>query len=140
MYWQDPKNRRSFYERFAKRQGFDPLVAANWYPVTRSVVFARNEVHSTPSSLLPSFLSMSYEQNSDLILKIHNGKFIRSLVELFPDVAFDEAKFAIAASMEIERERQREVDRARDREIEGYTGCFASDGDQSRERIGTHKW
>jgi hypothetical protein len=32
-YWKDPKNGRIFFENFAEKQGFDPLVAINWYSV-----------------------------------------------------------------------------------------------------------
>lgn len=30
-YWKDRNNKRKFFEKFATREGFDPLVASNWY-------------------------------------------------------------------------------------------------------------
>lgn len=30
-FWKDRKNRRNFFENYAKENGFDPLVPDNWY-------------------------------------------------------------------------------------------------------------
>lgn len=30
-FWQHPMNRRKFFEKYAKANKFDPLVAENWY-------------------------------------------------------------------------------------------------------------
>lgn len=30
-YWNDANNRRRFFEKFAEKEGFDPLLASNWY-------------------------------------------------------------------------------------------------------------
>lgn len=32
-YWHKPQKRRAFFEKFARTNGFDPLVAANWYHI-----------------------------------------------------------------------------------------------------------
>jgi hypothetical protein len=47
-YWNDEHNQRDFFVQFAKRNGFDPLVAQNWYKikprnVARQVIFLRTE-------------------------------------------------------------------------------------------------
>lgn len=34
--WAHPDIRRAFFNNFAKVKGFDPLVAENWYLITRS--------------------------------------------------------------------------------------------------------
>jgi hypothetical protein len=33
--WQESKNRRNFFENYALENGFDPLIAANWYSLRR---------------------------------------------------------------------------------------------------------
>jgi len=39
-YWGNAKNVRKYFEEFAKENGFDPLVPANWGAVTASSVKA----------------------------------------------------------------------------------------------------
>ena len=39
-YWQDPKNRRNFYLKFAHSRGFDPFVASNWYKYNYDSIIA----------------------------------------------------------------------------------------------------
>ena len=29
--WDEPENRRKFFENYAQANGFDPLIAKNWY-------------------------------------------------------------------------------------------------------------
>ena len=36
--WKNRVYRKSFFDKFAKSQGFDPLVAKNWYNVTLSQI------------------------------------------------------------------------------------------------------
>ena len=33
-YWNDADNRRSFFEKYAKEHGFNPLVPENWYTIS----------------------------------------------------------------------------------------------------------
>jgi hypothetical protein len=40
VYWKDPKNGRKFFENFADKQGFDPLVAHHWYAVEHTDIEA----------------------------------------------------------------------------------------------------
>lgn len=37
-YWQDKKNRRKFFENFAREKGFDPLDSHSWYSVSRNSI------------------------------------------------------------------------------------------------------
>lgn len=39
-YWADKRNRKEFFEAFARGSGFDALVAENWYPVTTQQIKA----------------------------------------------------------------------------------------------------
>lgn len=38
--WRDVNNRREFFENFAAKKGFDPLIAENWYTFTREDILA----------------------------------------------------------------------------------------------------
>jgi hypothetical protein len=40
-YYRDIGKRKVFFERFAKRNGFDPLIADNWYSVQISTICAQ---------------------------------------------------------------------------------------------------
>lgn len=35
-FWEEPVNRREFFENFAKARNFEPLIAANWYNVSHA--------------------------------------------------------------------------------------------------------
>lgn len=34
-HWADARNRKAFFEEFAKENGFDSSIASNWYSVTK---------------------------------------------------------------------------------------------------------
>ena len=38
--WREAANRRIFFENYAKSNGFDPLIAANWYLVPSDKIMA----------------------------------------------------------------------------------------------------
>jgi hypothetical protein len=37
-HWQNTANRKRFYEVFARKHGFDPLVLGNWNTVSRNLM------------------------------------------------------------------------------------------------------
>lgn len=37
-YWKDPTNVKRFFDDFAARKEFDPLVPENWYPIQRKPI------------------------------------------------------------------------------------------------------
>lgn len=47
-YWDDETNRREFFKSFASKEGFDPLIAKNWYQVQYSA-FLKYQVMSDTS-------------------------------------------------------------------------------------------
>jgi hypothetical protein len=53
-YWHSESNRKKFFDDFAKKKRFDPLVAANWYCVTREEIEAE-KVHTFTNYLLPTY-------------------------------------------------------------------------------------
>ena len=44
-FWYDTNNRVDFFKNFAKRHGFDPLLATNWYDVTKSHIVSQKVLH-----------------------------------------------------------------------------------------------
>lgn len=43
-YWRDKEKRKQFFERFAKRSGFDALVADNWYSISPLSISAQKVI------------------------------------------------------------------------------------------------
>jgi hypothetical protein len=37
-YWKELGNRKEFFDNLARENGFDPLVAENWYSITRKMI------------------------------------------------------------------------------------------------------
>lgn len=76
-YWtsEKGKNMRVFFEDFAKANDFDPLLATNWYRVSRKVVL---------------------KARGSTVLSHFNWSLIKSLVSLFPEVKFDPTKFDVS--------------------------------------------
>eukprot|EP00026_Physarum_polycephalum_P002929 Phypoly_transcript_02938.p1 GENE.Phypoly_transcript_02938~~Phypoly_transcript_02938.p1 ORF type:complete len:814 (+),score=92.26 Phypoly_transcript_02938:147-2588(+) len=68
------KKRRAIFERCAKINSFDPLIAANWYSIERD-------------SLLHA------EGVSPLVEIYYGGKLRNALSHLFPEIGFDHATF-----------------------------------------------
>lgn len=45
IFWANTKNRKLFFNEFAKNKQFDPLLASNWYNVTSHDIRAMNVYH-----------------------------------------------------------------------------------------------
>jgi len=72
--WTESENRRKFFETIAKKQGFDPLVAENWYlPENRKFCFANKDLQS--------------------VLRFHSSSLAQALTDLFPGIGFDKSQF-----------------------------------------------
>eukprot|EP00026_Physarum_polycephalum_P001342 Phypoly_transcript_01343.p1 GENE.Phypoly_transcript_01343~~Phypoly_transcript_01343.p1 ORF type:complete len:974 (+),score=101.70 Phypoly_transcript_01343:154-3075(+) len=72
--WIDEDNRKQLFHMFAKQGNFDPLVAENWYKVTKADIL---EIKGASS-----------------ILKYYGG-FQKALLATFPNIGFDATKFTI---------------------------------------------
>eukprot|EP00026_Physarum_polycephalum_P000668 Phypoly_transcript_00669.p1 GENE.Phypoly_transcript_00669~~Phypoly_transcript_00669.p1 ORF type:complete len:889 (+),score=100.09 Phypoly_transcript_00669:213-2879(+) len=81
------KRKKLFFEQFAKDKGFDPLVAENWYSVTREDLEARKEFTG--------------------IMKEFRGSFIRALQDVFPAIQLNTSKFSIPGKKHWRVERNR---------------------------------
>eukprot|EP00026_Physarum_polycephalum_P001744 Phypoly_transcript_01746.p1 GENE.Phypoly_transcript_01746~~Phypoly_transcript_01746.p1 ORF type:complete len:627 (-),score=117.38 Phypoly_transcript_01746:106-1986(-) len=76
-YTRDAISRRRFFERFAKKRGFDPNVPENWYPFQRS-----------------EFMK---EKGAFVILAHYGGSFVKGLMQVFPEIGLQAHKFATMA-------------------------------------------
>jgi DNA ligase-1 len=74
QFFHDVRNRRQWFENFAKRNKFDPRVASNWYPITSEKIFS--------------------EKGARTVMRHHKSSFIRALVSLYPEIEFDKTKFS----------------------------------------------
>eukprot|EP00026_Physarum_polycephalum_P001070 Phypoly_transcript_01071.p1 GENE.Phypoly_transcript_01071~~Phypoly_transcript_01071.p1 ORF type:complete len:1197 (-),score=193.28 Phypoly_transcript_01071:69-3659(-) len=74
-YWTSEQNRKQFFDEYALAHNFDPLVAANWYSVTKDNL-------ENAGSLSP-------------ILEHHSGSFKQTLRDLYPEAGIDTSKFSI---------------------------------------------
>jgi len=72
-FWQSMENRRKFLDNFASKHGFDPLNPNAWYYVSPFVL--RSEKGGG------SFLNMYY------------SSMIKALMDVYPDIGLEEAKF-----------------------------------------------
>lgn len=77
-YWKDEPRRRQFFERFAKRHGFDPLVPENWYKISRKEVA---------------------EGRGRTVLSYYSGNIVKALLDLFPNLDWDDTAFQSLPSM-----------------------------------------
>eukprot|EP00026_Physarum_polycephalum_P001397 Phypoly_transcript_01398.p1 GENE.Phypoly_transcript_01398~~Phypoly_transcript_01398.p1 ORF type:complete len:808 (+),score=111.44 Phypoly_transcript_01398:465-2888(+) len=71
--WRKLRNRRLFFEEYAKENKFDPLVPENWYTQPRK------RIHS--------------KKGADRVLAYHNHSVPTALLDLFPDIGLDKSKF-----------------------------------------------
>eukprot|EP00026_Physarum_polycephalum_P002429 Phypoly_transcript_02435.p1 GENE.Phypoly_transcript_02435~~Phypoly_transcript_02435.p1 ORF type:complete len:884 (+),score=75.70 Phypoly_transcript_02435:120-2771(+) len=77
--WHAPENRRKFMEKYARKKGFDPLVAAHWYI-------------QSPRKFLAS-------RGADRILTYYKNSLSTALIELFPNIGLEKTKFKYKQNM-----------------------------------------
>eukprot|EP00026_Physarum_polycephalum_P001437 Phypoly_transcript_01438.p1 GENE.Phypoly_transcript_01438~~Phypoly_transcript_01438.p1 ORF type:complete len:1047 (+),score=162.81 Phypoly_transcript_01438:248-3388(+) len=73
--WHVPENRKTFFDDFAKKYEFDPLINTNWYNITTK-----------------QFVE---EKGGSSILNYYNNSFIKALMEIYPASGIDESKFKV---------------------------------------------
>eukprot|EP00026_Physarum_polycephalum_P001966 Phypoly_transcript_01970.p1 GENE.Phypoly_transcript_01970~~Phypoly_transcript_01970.p1 ORF type:complete len:954 (+),score=99.16 Phypoly_transcript_01970:90-2951(+) len=81
-HWQNMANRREFMREVANKRGFDPLVAENWYTLTKENIMHFKGVLS--------------------ILKFHNGSLANALLSLFPEIGLEEHKFTTSGAANLD--------------------------------------
>eukprot|EP00026_Physarum_polycephalum_P003407 Phypoly_transcript_03418.p1 GENE.Phypoly_transcript_03418~~Phypoly_transcript_03418.p1 ORF type:complete len:724 (+),score=75.11 Phypoly_transcript_03418:129-2300(+) len=73
-FWQELGNRKEFFDKVARDKGFDPLVAENWYSITRKMI---EQKKGNPLA--------AYSGKS--------GKLASALIHLYPNIGLDKNKF-----------------------------------------------
>eukprot|EP00026_Physarum_polycephalum_P003078 Phypoly_transcript_03087.p1 GENE.Phypoly_transcript_03087~~Phypoly_transcript_03087.p1 ORF type:complete len:857 (-),score=123.40 Phypoly_transcript_03087:4-2394(-) len=72
-FWVIASNRRRFFENYAKKKAFDPLIPENWYSQSRTAI-----------------LNL---KGAARVVSFHKFSVVKALVDLFPSVTFDASKF-----------------------------------------------
>jgi hypothetical protein len=78
-HWNDVGNRRRFFLEFARKLGFDPLVAKNWYSQYPKVK------HSKVIQLLYFHFLFKLLFLQNLLLCSVEGQSLRSMAEVTPE-------------------------------------------------------
>eukprot|EP00026_Physarum_polycephalum_P002046 Phypoly_transcript_02050.p1 GENE.Phypoly_transcript_02050~~Phypoly_transcript_02050.p1 ORF type:complete len:789 (+),score=103.44 Phypoly_transcript_02050:501-2867(+) len=72
--WRKTHKRRRFFEIFAEKNDFDPLVPENWYSQAKSKILSEEGAHT--------------------VLFYHFGSVSRALVDLFPEIGLQRSGFS----------------------------------------------
>eukprot|EP00026_Physarum_polycephalum_P002504 Phypoly_transcript_02511.p1 GENE.Phypoly_transcript_02511~~Phypoly_transcript_02511.p1 ORF type:complete len:789 (+),score=87.01 Phypoly_transcript_02511:70-2436(+) len=71
--WYNVENRRKFFEKYARQNGFDHSVAENWYAQSREKIMAVKGANS--------------------IINYHKQDLSKALMDLFPNIGLQKSKF-----------------------------------------------
>lgn len=95
-YWRidDRKNMRLEFENAAKAMNFDPLVAKNWYSITKTM-FENNKVDDSLGLQLFNYLL----QGIQTVTGFYGGSMIKALMDLLPEIGLEEHKFRFLRRM-----------------------------------------
>eukprot|EP00026_Physarum_polycephalum_P001926 Phypoly_transcript_01929.p1 GENE.Phypoly_transcript_01929~~Phypoly_transcript_01929.p1 ORF type:complete len:592 (+),score=74.28 Phypoly_transcript_01929:633-2408(+) len=80
-FWQSMNARRQVLNEFAQQQGFDPLVAQNWYSISRD--FMKSDEVS------------QIHKKIRTIFSLYKGSFIKALMNIYPEVRFNPVHFPV---------------------------------------------
>lgn len=78
---------------FAKNSGFDPLVAENWYTISRDKI-----MQSVCTPLLGQTI-VTLLQGGAKVIDQYNGSVVGALINLFPNIGLDKSKLLALPSM-----------------------------------------
>eukprot|EP00026_Physarum_polycephalum_P013670 Phypoly_transcript_14096.p1 GENE.Phypoly_transcript_14096~~Phypoly_transcript_14096.p1 ORF type:complete len:309 (-),score=47.32 Phypoly_transcript_14096:29-955(-) len=73
-FWKSRSKHREFFDKFAKKFEFDALVADNWYDIKTAVLLEEKGAKS-------------------VISNYYGGSILSALIEVYPDVPFEQEKF-----------------------------------------------
>lgn len=79
--WDDPKQRRLFFEKFAKKHGFDTLIPEQWRGKQALIMSEKVRFTFIIRSLLVTFI-----QNARVVLSYYGLSVYKALTELFTEV------------------------------------------------------
>jgi len=72
--WEDPRNRRKFFENYASRNKFNPLNPINWYEQPKDQI--------------------KHTKNSMNVLQYHSNSIAKALLDLFPNIGLNQTQLA----------------------------------------------
>ena len=79
------------FNKFARNHGFDPLVAKNWYYVSRQDVLEMKVcIKLKKKTLINIFILM---KGAERTMNYYDRSFVNALIHLYPDVGFDRVQF-----------------------------------------------
>jgi hypothetical protein len=78
---------------FAAKEGFNPLIADNWYPIARTQVAKTGKVYFFSLPSLFSFFFANSLQGATSCFS-HYSSISHALLSLFPDIGLEESKFS----------------------------------------------
>ena len=90
------ENRKRLFEEIARKEGFEPLVAENWYKMTTYSMF--------PYRVCLIFISFHVLISIKLkgvkhVVKYYQNSYQRALMHFFPSLNLDPNKFGQSASI-----------------------------------------
>ena len=92
-YWEKTHNRRKFFVQFARKLGFDPLCAADWYNMNLYKATLLQEQVISPLPLLQEPTFSHFDQGANAVLTYYDDRLVNALVHLFPEIKFNSSQF-----------------------------------------------
>eukprot|EP00026_Physarum_polycephalum_P001631 Phypoly_transcript_01633.p1 GENE.Phypoly_transcript_01633~~Phypoly_transcript_01633.p1 ORF type:complete len:1064 (+),score=132.57 Phypoly_transcript_01633:31-3192(+) len=71
--WNEPKERRKFFETYAAQHSFDPLIPGNWYNQPEASIWET--------------------KGAKEVMFYHNGEVVQALIDLFPEIGLQKSVF-----------------------------------------------
>jgi hypothetical protein len=87
-FWQDVTNKKWLFEAYAKREGFDPNVASNWYSCSKELF-----VHKVSTKVNIPFSRLTTLKSIQGILQLYSGNIANALADVFSHIRFEKHKF-----------------------------------------------
>lgn len=87
------ENRRKFFEEYAKKNNFDPLVTENWYSQPYDKIMS-TKVYYLINKLF-NLIIVLLLQGARRVTFYHKKNVADALTDLFPNIGFDKSKFKV---------------------------------------------
>jgi ribulose-5-phosphate 4-epimerase/fuculose-1-phosphate aldolase len=87
------ENRKEFFDKFAKKRGFDPLIPNHWYFVSHDDILAETV------RMMEYLQQINTMQGGATVLHFYSNSVMRAVVDVYPHIQFDEKSFGDINSM-----------------------------------------
>lgn len=91
-YWSDFNNQHKFFVSFARERNFDPLIAENWYYISKEEVAHVKVLYRFYKNLTRA--KTNQKKGGRNILGFHKHSLVTTLQYAFPNVEFNTEKFS----------------------------------------------